>query len=121
MSGGVASLTVEVEERRVSRTLFRGAVSNNYLLERVRAIQLLKTDNLGDGLPEYRIFDIKEGSPYDLVGMKNADVLVGLNDYPIDEASKIPKFMYLLQGENSGLIEVRRQGKPILLKISFLD
>jgi hypothetical protein len=69
---------------------------------------------------EYRIFDLKPGSPYELLGLQNSDIIVSANRYLIKRPEQFYQFVQLLRGENDATIEIRRGGEGRLLKYSFI-
>jgi type II secretory pathway component PulC len=69
---------------------------------------------------EYRVFDVRPGSVYSLLGIENSDVLVAADGYLIKKPEQFVMYVQLLQKENEANIEIRRGGEPKLLKYSFL-
>lgn len=69
---------------------------------------------------EYRIFDLKPGTPYELLGLQNSDIIVAANHYLIKRPEQFYQFVQLLRAENDALIEIRRGGEGRLLKYSFI-
>lgn len=69
---------------------------------------------------EYRIFDLKPGSPYELLGLQNSDIIVAANRYLIKRPDQFQTFVQLLRVENEAAIEIRRGGEARLLKYSFV-
>lgn len=69
---------------------------------------------------EYRIFDLRPGSPYALLGLQNSDIIVAANRYLIKRPEQFYQFVQLLRAENDGSIEIRRGGEGKLLKYSFI-
>lgn len=87
----------------------------------VRVVPILKGDTMSDDLPEYRLFGIEPHSAYWVLGLRNADILVGADDYVIYDSRAFPKFIELLSKQNEGTVEIRRDGKPLLFKYSITD
>lgn len=58
----------------------------------------------------YRIFAIKPGSIYDQIGIKNGDIISGVNGIPLDSPAKALELFTMLRGETNLNIEVRRRG-----------
>lgn len=69
---------------------------------------------------EYRIFDLKPGSPYALLGLENSDIIVAANGYLIKRPDQFSTFIQLLARENEASIEIRRMGEARLFKYAFL-
>ncbi len=93
------------------------ALSRSELVRKLRMIQLYKSvAEFETEIPEYRLFGITEGSPYALLGLQNADVLVAANDYIVRSPVAFVQYLGLLPNEKSAFIEVRREGEPLILK-----
>jgi type II secretory pathway component PulC len=69
---------------------------------------------------EYRVFDVRPGSVYSLLGLENSDVLVAADGYLIKKPEQFVMYVQLLANQNEANIEMRRGGEPRLLKYSFL-
>ena len=69
---------------------------------------------------EYRIFDVKEGSAYALLGLEPSDILVAADRYLVKKPDQFPAFVQLLAGMNESSIEIRRGGEARLLKYRFV-
>lgn len=69
--------------------------------------------------PEYRLFNIERGSIADLLGLKNADVVVAANDYVIPNPNTFRQYLLLLPAERDAQIEVRRGRESILFRYEF--
>ncbi len=90
--------------------------------EGVRLIPILKGQSYEmETTPEYRIFNVKKGGVYELLGLKNADVIISAHDYVIRDPRAFPQYIALLKGQQSSSIEIRRDGSPLLLAIKITD
>ena len=69
---------------------------------------------------EYRIFDVKQGSAYALLGLEPSDILVAADRYLVKKPDQFPVFVQLLAGMNESSIEIRRGGEARLLKYRFI-
>lgn len=69
---------------------------------------------------EYRLFDVKEGSAYALLGLQSSDIVVAADRYLIKRPEQFPAFVQLLSGMDESSIEVRRGGEARLFKYTFL-
>jgi type II secretory pathway component PulC len=74
------------------------------------------------GLPEYRLFDIRKGSAFDIVGLQNADILQAANDYIIYQPEGLKTFvLQLLPTMPSSSIRVVRDGVPLQLNYKIVE
>lgn len=71
--------------------------------------------------PEYRFFDIKAESAYDLLGLKNGDILVAAHDFIVYNPTNFPTYVAKLIELPEGFIEIRRGGEPYVLKYRMQD
>jgi type II secretory pathway component PulC len=110
--------TVEVV---VSRSEYLQAVGNEHLLATIRLVPILKNQYASSTSPEYRLFGVRDGSAYQLLGLQNADIILAANDYVIFESQNFPKFLTLLRDEKSGSITIRREGVLMLIKVRFSE
>ncbi len=69
---------------------------------------------------EYRVFDVRPGSVYSLLGLENSDIVVAADGYLIKKPEQFVLYVQLLAKQNEANIEIRRGGEPRLLKYSFL-
>jgi hypothetical protein len=69
---------------------------------------------------ENRIFEIRPGSVYALLGLENRDILVAANGFLVKQPDIFTRFIELLAQENEATIEIRRNGEPRLLKYVFV-
>lgn len=92
----------------VERTAIDKAVSNlNEVLQQARAIP-----NFENGMPDgYKILQIVPGSIFDKLGIKNGDVIVGLNGDPINDPGKAFQLFNELKTSNQVEIAVKRGGR----------
>ncbi|MCO6430221.1 MAG: hypothetical protein J5J00_05120 [Deltaproteobacteria bacterium] len=110
---------IKTVEMTISRQTYRDTLKQPDKLTRMRVIPLVARAEEASAVPEYRLFSIYEGSPAELLGLQNADVLVAANGFIIYEPAKFKAYLALLQNESQATIEVRRSGQPLLLKYTF--
>lgn len=69
---------------------------------------------------ENRLFEIRPGSVYALLGLENRDILVAANGFLVKQPEIFTRFVELLAQENEATIEIRRNGEPRLMKYVFV-
>jgi len=113
---------IEIQELQVKRADVQASLQRDDMVRRIILVEIFNTAAAGvqNGLPEYRLFDIYPGSIYALLGLRNADVLVSANDRLLVNSSVFIDYVRLLAKESEAQIEIRRVGKPILLKYRFV-
>ena len=88
----------------------------------VRLIPILKGQSYEiQPFPEYRIFGVKTGSVYELLGLQNADIVVSAQGFVIRDPRVFPEYVSLLRNQPDAAIEVRREGRPLLLAVTIKD
>lgn len=97
----------EIERNAVDKT-----VSNlNEVLQQARAIP-----NFENGMPDgYKMLQIVPGSIYDKLGVKNGDVITGLNGDPINDPGKAFQLFNELRTASHLEITVKRSGRKMTM------
>lgn len=106
----------------LSRDEYRRAVEDLQSLSAMRMVQILEpgqTDDLAP--PQYRLFNVLPGSAFDMIGLKNTDILVAANDYILYDPQRFTTFMQLIAEEDEASIEIRRGAQPMLFSIHLVD
>lgn len=67
-----------------------------------------------DGKVEgFRASEVKQGGVFAMIGIKNGDVLLRLNDFPIDSPDKALQSFIALKGQNRLKLDMIRDGRPV--------
>jgi type II secretory pathway component PulC len=112
----------ETVELSVSRREFVASVDRTKANDRLRLVPVFRRESGGRAaLPEYRLFDVGRDSPYALIGLSTADILVAADDYLVYEPEGFRRYVKLLGNEKAVSVEVVRDGRPILLRTTFID
>jgi S1-C subfamily serine protease len=112
---GVSELNLEITKAQLEKALEVSRGSAN-----LRIVPLVTSAAQAPATPEYRVFNIKQNGIGHLLGMKNADILVSAHGYVIQSPVQFYKYLQLLRGQESTEIEIRRDTKPIKIKIKFI-
>lgn len=92
------------------------------LNSKIRLVQTYqKSDEAPGNEPRYRLFDIRSGSAYELVGLENGDLLLGVNGRLVFNPAKFPVFIQLLAQEQRASIQLVRAEKPMNLSLYVTD
>jgi hypothetical protein len=110
---------LQTYEISIPRVQFKEAMRNGKALESMRLVPIYTGGEDNSVRPEYRILDLSPGSAPWVIGLRNADVLVGLNGYILRDTTRFGTYLVLAEREGKGEIEIRREGKPILIKFAF--
>ena len=95
---------------------------NNPESAKLRIVPLLAGVGQSSGnLPTYRIFDVKPGSTAAILGLEQPDELIAAEGYVIWNGRQFLDYIQQLQNEQSGFVELRRSGKPLMLKYKIID
>jgi general secretion pathway protein C len=96
----------------IARTEVDKALADfNKILTQARAIP-----NFENGTPAgYKLFQIVPGSIYDQLGLKNGDVIAGLNGEPINDPSKAFEMLNQLKNSNHMELQIKRDGRQSTL------
>jgi general secretion pathway protein C len=72
--------------------------------------------SLKDGKVEgFRVSEVKPAGIFGMVGLKNGDILLRMNDFPIDSPEKAIQSLVSLKGQNKIRLDLIRDGQPITL------
>ncbi|MCM2323722.1 MAG: hypothetical protein NDJ90_10725 [Oligoflexia bacterium] len=95
----------QVSRQEVDRAL--GDFNN--ILTQARAVP-----NFENGVPSgYKLFQIVPGSIYDKLGLKNGDVISGLDGQPINDPGKAFEMISRLKDSNHLELQVKKDGKTL--------
>lgn len=112
----------ETIERSVPRAAFVAAVDRVKGSDRLRLVPVFRREGAGRATtPEYRLFDVGRDSPYALLGLATADVLLAVDDYVVYQPEGFRSYVSLLGGSASVSLEVVRDGRPLLIRTVFVD
>jgi S1-C subfamily serine protease len=118
----------DVKEVLISRGKFQKAfhtsetgVQGRTGFDMARVVRVFERSATAAPYPIYRIFQVIPDSPFAQLGLKNGDVLVGAEDCVLASGDAFKKYVSLLQWEKSAEIELRREGKSVLIKAKIVD
>ena len=98
----------------IPQSVIDGALKNfSKVLTQARMVPNLTSDNKTDG---FRIFQIKKGSIYEKIGLKNNDILKRVNGQDLDSFEKATGLFTALRNENSISIDIVRSGSKVNYK-----
>lgn len=109
-AGGPGIEAVSGTQFNISRSEVDRALADlNNILTQARAVP-----NFENGLPSgYKLFQIVPGSIYDKLGLKNGDVIAGLDGQPINDPGKAFEMLSRLKETPHLEIQVKRDGRPV--------
>lgn len=110
------AVPVEVRREKLVERLRDGGVLNS-----IRLVEVFKGAGNPNPYPEYRMFDIQQGGVFDLLGIKNGDILVAAHGYSVPSVGKFVEYVNVLPGESSSQIEIVRQKRPLILSLAFTE
>lgn len=87
-------------------------------LDKIRIVTIFKRSS--NPYPEYHLFNIWPHSPYAALGLRDGDILVAANDWVVFNSDKFKQYISLLRNEDDATIEIRRRGRPMLYKYTFV-
>ncbi|MCM2278694.1 MAG: hypothetical protein NDJ89_11525 [Oligoflexia bacterium] len=109
-AGGAGIEQVSPTQYTVSRLEVDKALSDfNNILTQARAVP-----NFENGLPAgYKLFQIVPGSIYDKLGLRNGDVITGLDGQPINDPGKAFEMLSRLKDSNHLELQVKKDGRSL--------
>lgn len=110
--------TIQVE---VDRAQYREVLAQEGSVNDARLVQVFHRGEAETELKEYRLLDIRPGSVYDLLQLKQADILIATDGYVVPVANVFWNYLQLISRFEKASIEIRRGGTPILYEYVFID
>ena len=110
------AVPVEVRREKLVERLRDGGALNS-----IRLVEVFKGAGNPNPYPEYRMFDIQQGGVFDLLGIRNGDILVSAHGYSVPSVSKFVEYVNVLPGESSSQIEIIRQKRSLILSLAFTE
>lgn len=104
----------------IPRSQLATALEKDLLTNKIRVIEIYSAREVSTQ-PLYRLFDIAPGSVYELLGLRNADVLVACNERYLRNADVFRQYVRLLKGESRAKIEIMRGPQAMLLDYTFTE
>jgi type II secretory pathway component PulC len=108
---GITEIKIEIPKERYSQYLQRG--------ESLNRVRLVPVYSRGGSSGEFRIFDVKQGSVFELLGIENLDIVVAANGFVIPGGNVFWQYLVMMSDMPEGSIEIRRNGIPFLMKYKF--
>ena len=110
----------KVEEISISKRKFTGSLTQGDGVNDVRLVEVYRRER--KQLPQYRIFDIRKGSPYQILGLEDGDIILAADDHIIYEPAGFRTFVVqYLRTRGSASLTVSRGGVTILRRYTFVD
>ena len=111
---GVVTVKMAVDRMRYRQSLINAEVNS------VRVIEIFqrKAKQEASTYPMYRLFAVKKGAAYDILGLKDGDIIVSAAGYVIQDGSQFKNYINVLEDvyDNSKKdkpnIEILRDGIP---------
>ena len=121
---GVASETEKQPAQKPPAGLAAPVGSGSYVIDQ-RALNA-SLDNIGQSMTDarllpsvkegkvegFKVSEVKPGGIFDTVGIKNSDILLKINDFPIDSPEKAIQSFVSLKGQNRIKLDLLRDGQP---------
>ncbi len=111
---------LEIEKVTFSRKELAQAAAHPETAK-VRLVRLTRPGSSDGAPPEFRLFDVHENSAPYLIGLRSADILTAAHGYVVYTPQQFGSYLRLLPKENTGSIEVNREGRPIRFEITVID
>lgn len=113
--------SIETVDLTIPRGQIEERAASGGDINRVRFVEVFRRGQTASDVPEYRVFNVQPGSLYELVGLRTSDIIVSASNRTIFKSDGLPQYIRLLERVEMPQIEIRRAGKPILLRYSFVE
>jgi type II secretory pathway component PulC len=109
-----------VEDHAVSKKKFLATLRQGEGANEVRLVSVFRRE--GQQLPQYRIFDVRAGSAYQLLGLEDGDIILAANDHIIYDPGGFRTFVIdYMKEQSSATLTVSRGGVASLYRYSFVE
>ncbi len=106
----------------ISRHDFLVRLEDAHQTSRARLVEIFASAGGGRlPWPEYRLFDVGNESVYSLLGLRNADTIVAVDDMILANPDVFKRVIPLLSRSDAATIEIRRGETAKLLQYHFVD
>ncbi len=111
---GMVTVKMAIDRMRYRQSLINTEVNSVRIVEIFQRLAKIESRNY----PMYRIFDVKPGATYDLLGLKNGDVIVAASGYVIQDSRQFKHYVNVLEkvydvsSKEKPCVEIVREGIP---------
>ena len=109
---------IKTVELKVAKIAYEQSLKGSPAINRMRLVEVYTRAGEGSRR-EYRFFDIRKGSVYELLGLQNSDILIAANGYVVPTQAIFWRYVHLLPTQKQAFIEIRRAGLPMLINYTF--
>ena len=110
-----------IVSKEIAKKDLQVALGNELKTAQVRAVEVFQNaTGAPQTFPNFRLFDIEAGSVYELLDLRNADILVAINKRAVVAPHVLTQVVRLLPNEKGVEFEIIRAGKSMLVKITFV-
>lgn len=110
----------KVEEISISKKKFISSLTQGDGVNDVRLVEVYRRER--KQFPQYRIFDIRKGSPYQLLGLEDGDIILAADDHIIYEPAGFRTFVVqYLRSRPTASLTVSRGGVTALRRYTFVE
>lgn len=85
-------------------------------MDKVLTDARFKPFNENGKLNGFQASELKPGGVFDLIGLKDGDVVLSINDYKLDSPGKVAQVLGALKGETEVKVDILRGNQPRTLK-----
>lgn len=111
---------VDVIENQFTLVQYDTALAKRGTSSRIRLVRIFgNAMTVNSVLPEYRVFNVRPDSIYNMIGLKNGDILVAANDYVVQDPNQFDQYLEIVRTDPAPYVEIRRDGRPTLLKFTI--
>lgn len=117
-----ASPGAREQKLEIPRASYRTRLEQGGDVNKFRLIQVFTgSEEASTTQPQWRVFDVRRGSVCEMLGLKNADVILAANGRMFVDPEKFVAYLSLLAAEKTASIQLKREGQELLMNYVFLD
>lgn len=111
---GMVTVSMALDRMKYRQSLINTEVNSVRIVEIFQRLAKIESRNY----PMYRIFDVRPGATYEMLGLKNGDVIVAASGYVIQDSRQFKHYVNVLEKvsdvslKEKPSVEIVRDGIP---------
>ncbi|MBX7139429.1 MAG: hypothetical protein K1X83_15785, partial [Oligoflexia bacterium] len=112
------SVSAAETTQSISRAALTERLKKGPIVNRVRLVEVYSRDS---SLPRHILFDVRKGSVYELLGLRERDVIIAVDDFLVYSPTQFVRYLDLMPGLPESKFLLEREGVPIVLKFTMVE
>lgn len=106
----------KVIKRTIPEGKLEDAIQRSIGNRRMRVVRIYRRNSI-QSIPEHRVFDVTKGSPFDIIGLRSGDIILGVNDRLILEPAVMELYPQAVLQDKTSTITFNRNDELFQIKV----